>query len=68
MALKLRFIYTNGEQNMEYIIENLTKRQIRIMESSDIEWCPDDISGDNTDIVVFNENDCDKALHLIGRK
>lgn len=26
------------------------------MESSDIEWCPDDISGDNTDIVVFNEN------------
>ena len=68
MALKLRFIYTNGEQNMEYIIENLTKRQIRIMESSDIEWCPDDISGDNTDIVVFNENNCDKALHLIGRK
>jgi hypothetical protein len=68
MALKLRLIYTNGEQNMEYIIENLTKRQIRIMESSDIEWCPDDIQGDNTDIVVFNENDCDKALHLIGRK
>lgn len=68
MALKLRFIYKNGEQNMEYIIENLTKREIRIMKSSDIEWCPDDISGDNTDIVVFNENDCDKALHLIGRK
>ena len=68
MALKLRLIYTNGEQNMEYIIENLTKRQIRIMESSDIEWCPDDIQGDNTDIVVFNENDSDKALHLIGRK
>lgn len=61
-------IYKNGEQNMEYIIENLTKREIRIMKSSDIEWCPDDISGDNTDIVVFNENDCDKALHLIGRK
>ena len=38
------------------------------MESSNIEWCPDDISGDNTDIVVFNEEDCDKALHLIGRK
>ena len=52
----------------EYIIENLTKREIDIMESSDIEWCPDYISGDNTDIVVFNEKDCDKALHLIGRK
>ena len=52
----------------EYIIQNLTKREIDIMESSDIEWCPDDMSGDNTDIVVFNEKDCDKALHLIGRK
>ena len=29
---------------------------------------PDDMSGDNTDIVVFNEKDYDKALHLIGRK
>lgn len=53
---------------MEYIIENLTKREIDIMESSDIEWCPDDISGDNTDIVVFNEKDCDNALSLIGRR
>ena len=35
----------------EYIIENLTKREINIIESSDIEWCPDDMSGDNTDIV-----------------
>ena len=52
----------------EYIIKNLTKREIDIMESSDIEWCPDDTSGDNTDIVVFNEKDCDKALYLIGRK
>lgn len=39
---------------MEYIIENLTKREIDIMESSDIEWCPDDISSNNTDIVVFH--------------
>ena len=37
---------------MEYIIENLTKKEIDIMVSSDIEWCPDDISSDNTDIVV----------------
>ena len=27
----------------EYIIENLTKREINIIESSDIEWCPDDM-------------------------
>ena len=53
---------------MEYIIENLTKREIDIMESSGIEWYPDDISGDNTDIIVFNEKDCDKVLHLIERK
>ena len=53
---------------MEYIIKDLTKREIDIMESSDIEWCPDDMSGDNTDIVVFNEKDYDKSLHLIGRK
>lgn len=53
---------------MEYIIENLTKREIDIMESSDIEWCPDDISADNTDIVVFSEKDANKALKLIGRK
>lgn len=52
---------------MEYIIENLTKREIDIMESSDIEWCPDDISSDSTDIVVFSEDDCNKALCLIGR-
>ena len=52
----------------EYIIENLTKREIDIMESSDIEWCPDDMSGDNTDIVKKKKKDCYKALHLIGRK
>ena len=52
---------------MEYIIENLTKREIDIMESSDIEWCPDDMLGDNTDIIVFNAKDCEKALYLIGR-
>lgn len=55
-------------EKMEYIIENLTKREIDIMESSDIEWCPDDISADNTDIVVFSEKDANKALKLIGRK
>ena len=53
---------------MEYIVENLTKKEIDIMESSDIEWCPDDLSGDNTDIVVFNKKDCNTVLQLIGRK
>ena len=54
--------------NKANTMQNLTKREIDIIESSDIEWCPDDMSGDNTDIVLFNEKDCDKALHLIGRK
>lgn len=53
---------------MEYIIENLTKREIDIMISSDIEWCPDDISSDNADIVVFTQKDLDRALYLMGRK
>lgn len=26
---------------MEYIIEGLTKKEIDIMESSNIEWCPE---------------------------
>ena len=52
---------------MEYIIENLTRREIDIMISSDIEWCPDDISSDNTDIVVFTQKDRDRALYLMGR-
>ena len=53
---------------MEFIIENLTQREIDIMESSDIEWCPDDMSGDTADIVVFSEEDANKALKLIGHK
>lgn len=53
---------------MEFIIENLTQKEIDILESSDIEWCPDDISADNTDIVVFSEEDANKVLKLIGRK
>lgn len=53
---------------MEYIIENLTKREIDIMESSDIEWCPDGISSNNTDIVIFTQKDLDRALYLMGRK
>ena len=63
-----KWIKLYGDNTMEYIIENLTKREIDIMESSDIEWCPDDISSDSTDIVVFNKKDLDKTLYLIGRK
>ena len=51
---------------MEYIIKNLTKRDIDILEASDIEWYPDDVSGNNTDIAVFSKKECNKVLHLIG--
>lgn len=53
---------------MEYIIKNLTKSEIYIMKTSDIGWYSDDMSGDYTDIVLFNEKDCNMALRLIGRK
>lgn len=53
---------------MEFIIENLTNDEIDILESSDIEWCPDDIGSKTADIVVFNKNDVYKVLDLIGRK
>ena len=50
----------------EYIIENLTKREIDIMESSDIEWCPDDMSGDNTDITFNRTKMKLRFLSMIG--
>lgn len=53
---------------MEYIIEDLSEKEIDILEKSDIEWCPDDILSDSRDIVVFNEKDAYKVLKLIGRK
>lgn len=53
---------------MEFIIENLSPGEIDIMESSDIDWCPDDIGSNRSDIVVFSEKDREKALKLIGRK
>lgn len=53
---------------MEYIIKNLTQKEIDIMESSDIEWFPDDVFFDSSDIVIFSEKDRNKAVQLIGRK
>lgn len=52
---------------MGYVIENLTKAEIDIMESSDVEWCPDDMHGDTSDVVVFTEKDRDKVLCMLGR-
>lgn len=57
-----------GEKTMsEYIIENLTKEKLTLWNQVTLNGVQM-ICRDNTDIVVFNEKDCDKALHLIGRK
>lgn len=53
---------------MEKVIKNLTKKEVDILESGDIEWCPDNITETTYDIVVFNEDDYEKVLHLLGRK
>lgn len=53
---------------MEKVIKNLTKEEVDILESSDIEWCPDNMTETTYDIIVFNEEDCEKVLQLLGRK
>lgn len=53
---------------MEKVIKNLTKEEVDILESSDTEWCPDNITETTYDIVVFSEDDYEKVLQLLGRK
>ncbi len=52
---------------MEKVIKNLTKEEVDILESSDIEWSPDNMTETTYDIVVFSEDDYEKVLHLLGR-
>ena len=51
---------------MEYIIENTTKEERKILDVEGFEWYPDDM--ENTDIVIEgDEQNVDKALRAIGR-
>ena len=51
----------------EYIVENLTEDEEKILnEHPEIEWYPDDVLL-SRDIVTHNENDALKILKIIGR-
>lgn len=52
---------------MEYVIKDLTRAEIDIMESSDLEWCPYIAHGHTLDAVMFTEKNRDKVLHIFGR-
>lgn len=51
---------------MEYIIENTTEEERKILDTEGFEWYPDDM--ESTDVVIEgNEQNVDKALRAIGR-
>ena len=52
----------------EYIIENITKEEWEILEDNGIDWCPDDIFDMNQDAIIFEEDEYNKAMELLGRK
>ena len=52
----------------EYIIENITKEEWEILEDNGIDWCPDDMFGMNQDAIIFEKDEYDKAIELLGRK
>ena len=52
----------------EYIIENITKEEMEILEDNGINWCPDDMFGKNKDAIIFGEDEYDRAMELLGRK
>lgn len=54
--------------NTEYIIENISREEYEILEDNNIDWCPDDISGGNLDAIIFDKEEYERALKLIGRK
>lgn len=52
---------------MEYIIENITDEEMKIIEKHKIEWYPDDMESRNV-VIDGPEFYCDLVLELIGRK
>ena len=51
----------------EYILENCTTEEIDKLEKSDIEWYPDELTGNDVCIYGTTE-DFEKALKIIGRE
>ena len=59
------------EMNMderEYIIENITKEEMEILEYNGINWCPDDMFLTNHDAIIFGEDEYDRAMELLRRE
>ena len=54
-------------EERKYIEKGLTKDEIDILESNDIEWFPENIIP-TYDIRVFSEDEHEKVLQLLGRK
>ena len=44
----------------EYIIENITKEEWKILEDNGIDWCPD--------AIIFGKDEYNKAMELLERK
>ena len=36
-------------------------------EDNEIDWCPDDMFGKNQDVIIFGEDEYNKAIKLLGR-
>lgn len=51
---------------MEYIIENTTKEERKILDAEGFEWYPDDMESTNI-VVEGDEQNVNKALCAIGR-
>lgn len=52
---------------MEFIIENITKKEYEILEENNINWCPDELFFDNHNIIIFDEEEYDKTIKLLNR-
>lgn len=51
------------------VIANVTEKELDILESSNIDWCPNiNWYSNRVDALIFNEKDYHKALRMIGRK
>lgn len=54
---------------MKFIIENITDRELEVLEKNNIEWHPDDIFSENRDIVICGgREERDTAFKLLNRQ
>lgn len=52
----------------EYIIENVTQKEMCILEDNNIDWFPDELFSENREVVISNEADYNFAIKLFNRK